>query len=89
MTRWDFAKDRQLVRKVRHDEVKCYVEWEFDVARSHRHNSEKYKRGENPTERAFVLKCGVCDGEEIDLFELQDWFDENRDWINSLREEIE
>jgi hypothetical protein len=31
----------------------------------------------------------VCDGEDMDLFELQEWFDRNREWINNLKETVE
>lgn len=39
--------------------------------------------------KTFVLSCGSHDGEHIDLFELQEWFDKNREWINSLKEEVQ
>lgn len=89
MPRWSDKERCKVVRQVKHDEVKCYIEWEFNIIRREGFDSEKYKRKEDPYSKTFVINCGMCDGEDIDLFDLQDWFDKNREWINSLREEID
>ena len=39
------------------------------------------------SEQTYVIDAGCMDGEKIDLFDLQDWFDKNREWINELRKQ--
>ena len=84
MTGWGNTKRRLVVRNVNHDEVKCYVEFGFDVIRY-----DGWNRVTKGCDKTFVIRSGHCDGEAIDLFDLQKWFDENREWIDGLREEIE
>ena len=83
MAGWDKENRCKIVRKVEHDTVRSYTEFEFNVMKFDGWN---YKTAD--CDKTFVINCGYCDGENIDLFDLQDWFDENRDWINSLREEV-
>ena len=70
-------------------DVKCYIEGGFDVTRHDKFDHELYKVDKDADfySKTFVINCGQCDGEYIDLFELQEWFDRNREWINQLKKE--
>jgi len=87
MPEWGDKERWQVVRKVERQEVKCYTEWSFDIVKYDAYDCNKDK-DEDPYNKTFVLSCGMYDGESIDLFDLQDWFDKNREWINELRKEI-
>lgn len=77
---------QEVVKQV--TEVACYMEHEFKVKKHNRFDCQKYENKEDPWEKTFVIECGVCDGEYIDLFQLQEWFDKNREWIDGLKKEI-
>ncbi len=90
MPQWNEEQRYKRIRTIKHDEVKAYMEWEFHIMRYDGFDPQKDERNEeDPYNKTFVLSCGICDGESIDLFDLQDWFDKNREWINELRKEIE
>lgn len=83
MPGWDDKERYEVMRQVKHDEVRSYIEFEFDVIKYDSYDSKKHEFF-----KAFVINCGVCDGEKIDLFDLQEWFDKNRTWIDMLRQEV-
>ncbi len=83
MSRWDEKERYKTVRQVKFDEVRSYMENEFEIK-----TFDGYNFKNNNYDKTFVIRCGHCDGENIDLFDLQDWFDQNREWIDDLREEI-
>lgn len=45
-----------------------------------------FEKNETRVEKTYAIVAGYMDGEYIDLFDLQEWFDENREWINSLKD---
>tara|TARA_R110000765_G_scaffold294204_1_gene389444 strand:+ start:589 stop:834 length:246 start_codon:yes stop_codon:yes gene_type:complete len=72
----------KLIKMV--DTVSCYMDGGFAVE----HYSTYNYHGDQSEEIAtVVIQCGSYDGEYINLFELQEWFDDNREWINSLKTE--
>ena len=86
MTSWT-EKERQNITQVPNSEVRCYIDQNgFQVMPMDAYNSDDHKAGvEDPFDKTFVLNCGTYDGENIDLFDLQSWFDKNREWIDSLK----
>lgn len=83
MPRW--GREPRVVRWV--DDVKCYQEQGFTVERFDGFDLKKHNDKQDPYFKTFAINCGLYDGEHIDLFDLQDWFDRNRDWVNGLRAE--
>ena len=81
MPQWSDQERYEIVRHVKHDEVKCYTDWEFYIQRYDEFDLKKHERKEDPYSRTY--------GENIDLFDLQEWFDKNRAWIDTLRQEVE
>ncbi len=60
-------------------DVRCLIDGGFTIAK---------RDVINPDDGPYYLEVTGCDGECIDLLQLQEWFDRNRDWINGLREVI-
>lgn len=100
MSSWPRKPPYKINNKVHYDsmnvgndngKVRCYMEGGFSIDKFDRFVSEIYNKDKNLDcyEKTIVLSCGVCDGENIDLFDLQKWFDNNREWIDSLRKECE
>lgn len=42
---------------------------------------------EDPYFKTIGIICGCYEPGIINLFDLQKWFDDNREWINSLKKE--
>lgn len=57
--------------------IRCHTRYIFEKDEKGRLISETYQ-----LEKTY----GYMDGESIDLFDLQEWFDKNREWINALKE---
>jgi len=81
MPQWD-KRHHETLKTVW--DVKCYMDGMFHILYFDGYNHED---SDDPYYKTFVLRCGTYDGEYIDLFQLQDWFDANREWINELRRE--
>jgi hypothetical protein len=84
MASWEEKQNEELLRVT---EVECFIEREFFVRRHDKFSCEAYNRNEDPWSKTIVIDCGYYDGEKIDLFQLQEWFDRNREWIDQLRRE--
>lgn len=89
MSSWGYGKVYTNEKDIHDDEVRCYMEHELFIKKFDRINLEKYDNDKLSDfyEKTYTLNCGRCDGEDIDLFDLQKWFDNNRKWINSLKKE--
>jgi hypothetical protein len=81
------AKGNEVVKTV--TDVTCHMEREFEIAKCDGFDLKEHEAGRDPWYKTYVLSCGRHDGEQIDLFELQRWFDENRDWIDALKKRME
>lgn len=86
MAKWEKSRS---VKGVGHAEVRCYMDNGFDVRTHQELDPQLYAAGDpEPWQRVtYVLACSSYDGENINLFDLQAWFDRNRDWINELKKE--
>lgn len=79
-------KEHDEVKGINDKEVRCYTEHGMGIK-----CYSRYGRDENGTfryEKTYVIDAGYMDGEKIDLFDLQEWFDENREWINGLKSNL-
>ncbi len=83
MSGWSKDKHYGVMRAISNKEVKSYIDCGMNVIRYDGWNPQAKE-----CFKTFAINCGSYDGENIDLFDLQDWFDKNREWINSLREEV-
>lgn len=84
MPQWSDKDRYKTVRDITHEEVKSYIEFGMRIVKHDAYDTTQ----SGSFRKTFVINCGMCDGESIDLFDLQDWFDKNREWIDGLREEI-
>lgn len=84
-------REYDVVKRIDHEEVRFYIE-RSGLIRCY--SKVEYGRDENGNcinsrvEKTYILDVGAMDGEHIDLFDLQEWFDKNREWINSLRAKV-
>lgn len=89
MPGWDKDNRYKVRLTVKNDVVRCYIDQGgFVVTTYDKFDRENYKALKDPYSKTFAIYTGSYDGEYIDLFDLQEWFDKNREWVNSLREEI-
>ena len=88
MPGWPSEERYEVIKTVFGDEVSCYMDGRFGIKKWNKFHVEKYQKDREGDfeSKTVVIDCGSTDGEQIDLFELQDWFDKNRAWINQLRE---
>lgn len=79
-----------LIKNFGDEDARCYMEHGFSVTKYNRFVADIYEADKNTDcwEKTYVIDCGMYDGERIDLFDLQEWFDNNREWINSLKETL-
>jgi len=84
-------EEHEKIKTVRDDEVECHMEGFFDIKKRNKSTYEGDPKNITQIElfKTYVIQCGMYDGEQIDLFDLQKWFDDNREWINSLKQECE
>lgn len=94
MSGWGRMSSEYKYVKPEHDSnVRCYIDGGFSVERYDGFVSANYEKCKLSGKyddcyvKTFVISCGSYDGEHIDLFDMQKWFDDNRDWINSLKKE--
>ena len=81
-------QDNKVVKSIEHKDVRCYIEHGCNVMSYSAYTKDETKDGCH-YEKTYVLSSGCCDGEHMDLFDLQKWFDENREWINGLKTSLE
>lgn len=85
-------REYDVVKRIDHEEVCFYIE-RSGLIRCY--SKCKYDRDEKGNyinsrfEKTYVLDVGGMEGEHIDLFDLQKWFDNNREWIDSLKVKLE
>lgn len=84
MSGWSEDKRCEDIRAIPHDEVKSYIDYGMSVIRYDGYDPTTKKRF-----KTFAIRAGSYDGENIDLFDLQEWFDKNRTWIDTLRQEAQ
>lgn len=84
MSGWDDDKRGQDMRAIPHEEVKSYIDYGMRVQRY-----DGYDPATQECFKTFVISAGSYDGEYIDLFDLQEWFDKNRTWIDMLRQKVQ
>ncbi len=85
MSQWDDKERSKVVREITHKEVGSYIEFGMHVTKYDAYDTTQA----DSCRKTFVISCGMCDGENIDLFDLQEWFDKNRTWIDTLRQEAQ
>ena len=83
----------EKIRTVSSPEVHSFLTGRFDVVRTNKHDLKNEKDPQNLEHlisKTYALNFGsACEGDLVDLFDLQKWFDDNREWINVLKEECE
>ena len=91
MPSWTTEQLSEKIRDLTNEDFHCYMEFGCGIRRFNKFISKEYRKDEQTDcyEKTYALRSGVCDGEDMDLFELQEWFDRNREWINNLKETVE
>lgn len=89
MPNWGPEQYFQSVAGIGDPEVRCYINRGVSISRYDGFNNEKYNAKEDPWFKTCIINCNGPDGEYIDLFDLQRWFDNNREMINNLKTECE
>lgn len=89
MPEWKSEELNKVVKEVKTDEVKSYLAQMFSIMKWNNYDLEKYnKKEEDCNNKTFVLSFGSSyEGDYIDLFQMQEWFDKNREWIDDLRKQ--
>jgi len=89
MPYWE-DEDNKVVKNFFNEDARCYMEGGFSVTKYSRFINSIYQsdRESDCWEKTYVIDCGACDGERIDLFDLQKWFDDNREWIDNLKDTV-
>lgn len=84
MPSWE---EHKVIKYFDNEDARCYMDGGFSVSTYNRFMSKIYNSDKKADcyEKTYVINCGSYDGESIDIFDLQEWFDNNREWIDSLK----
>lgn len=75
---WNNDDFMRRVRDIPYNEVKSYIDHGMTINRYNDYDPKTRKAS-----KTFAICCGSYDGEHINLFDLQEWFDANRQWIEN------
>lgn len=82
--------DKDVPRHVSYvTDVYCTIGAPVYIERGERFHADRYDAKADPYTKTFYFSVNGPDGEMMDLFELQKWFDDNRAWIDGLKKELD
>lgn len=74
-----------MIDSTTHVSVKCYTDGQFTIQPFYFYSPYEPPKKSIYLGKTLVLSCGSYDGENINLFQLMDWIDANRGWINEQK----